>query len=382
MLRVNLSKNELIKPLSRVQTIVDKKTIMNIINNVFLYTDESNLYIEATDLEISYRSKVPCKVIEQGAITISARKFYEIIKEFPSEQVHLEEDKNNWLIIGAGERAEYRMGGLPADDFPRFKQINTSNALEIDARILKDLIDKTIFSASLDDKKYSLSGLFFEKINKKGIDSDDEEIILRMVSSDGHRLSLVDRFIPEGTLEMESGIIIPRKGAYEIRKLAETSDSCRIGIDENFCFLVSKNDFLVIRLIEGAFPDYRSIIPETKERFFYFRRDDLFNTLKRTSILCVDSTFRGVKATITRNIMEIESLEKNFGEAREIVDIEYDGPNFEMAFNAKYMMDALSVMDSDRIEFTVNDPDSPCLLRGEQDPGFLALIMPMTLEKE
>jgi DNA polymerase-3 subunit beta len=350
---------------------------MTIINNVFIYTDENHLYIEATDLEISYKSKIPCSVIEQGAITINARKFYEIVKEFPSEKIFFEEYENKWLKIGADEKAEYKIGGLAPDDFPRFRHVSSKNAIDLESSIIKEMIVKTIFSSSYDDRKYSLSGIYFEE------EYDEEgKFRIRMVSSDGHRLSLMEKYIPEKGLCLDQGVIIPRKGAQEIRKIIEGHERMVLGIDNNFCFVTCGNDHLVIRLVDGKFPDYRNIIPKSKDRYLTFDRLEVFNALKRISILSSDTTFRGVKASVTPELIEIESLYKEIGEAKEIIDIDYHGEPFEIAFNAKYLMDALFVMDSDRVELTANNPESPCLLRGNEDIGFLGLIMPMNLVKE
>ncbi len=381
MLHVLVDRDQMVKPLQKVQSIVDKKTIMNIINNVFIYTDDKYLYIEATDLEISYRSKVPCDIKEQGAVTINSRQLFEIIKDFPSPVIELREKENCWVTLGAGKKAEYKIGGLPPDDFPKFRHIESKNYTDIQSKVLKTLIDKTIFSASFDDKKFTLSGIFMQQLT--GEDEEHREIsMLRMVSSDGHRLSLMETEIESENLDLNEGVIIPKKGAYEIKKIIEENELTRLGIDENFCFVVSGSDQLVIRLIDGKFPDYTVILPEKRERFLTFDKQTVYNALKRISVLCTDNMFRGVKATITNNSMEIESLDKNLGEAREIVEIAYDGEPFEMAFNAKYMMDALSVMDSDIVILIANNPESPCLLTGEEDKGFLGLIMPMSLDTE
>ncbi len=382
MLHVLIDKTRIVGPLQKVQSIVDKKTIMNIINNVFIYTDDENLYIEATDLEISYRSRISCEIKDQGAITVNSKQLYEIVREFPSDVIELRENENCWVTIGAGAKAEYRIGGLAPDDFPKFRHITSENYADIKSKQLRALIDKTIYASSFDEKKYALSGIYMQQLETDQESGSADVSILRMVSSDGHRLSLMETEIEAPALKLDDGVIIPRKGANEIRKVIEDNDSARIGIDENFCFVLSGEDQLIIRLIDGKFPDYSVIIPKTRERFLSFQKEHVFNALKRISILCSDSMFRGVKASVGTNSMEIESLDKNLGEAREIVDIEYEGEPFEMAFNAKYMMDCLAVMDSPRIVLTTNSPDLPCLLTGEQDKGFLGLIMPMSLEKE
>ncbi|OPL16207.1 MAG: hypothetical protein AVO38_09085 [delta proteobacterium ML8_D] len=377
MLKFSVKKNDFLNPLSKIQTIIDKKTSMTIINNVLIYTDENYLFVEATDLEISYKSKIPCLVTEQGAITINARKFYEIVKEFPSEEIFFEEYKDTWLKIGADEKAEYKIGGIAPDDFPKFRHVSEENAVDLESSIIREMIEKTIFSSSYDDRKYSLSGIYFEEKH-----DDEGKSQIRMVSSDGHRLSLMEKYITEKGLRLEEGVIIPKKGAQEIRKIIEGHERIVWGFDNNFCFVKCNNDHLVVRLVEGKFPDYRNIIPKSRDRYLTFNRLEVFNALKRISIFSSDTTFRGVKATVTPELIEIESLYKEIGEAKETISIDYSGEPFEIAFNAKYLMDALSVMDSDRVELTANNSESPCLLTGKEDIGFLGLIMPMNLVKE
>ncbi|NIA11655.1 MAG: DNA polymerase III subunit beta [Nitrospiraceae bacterium] len=268
------------------------------------------------------------------------------------------------------------MGGLPPNDFPKFREIDSKNFIDIETSIIKEMIEKTIFSASFDNTKYSLASIYLEGEVKE----DGTQI--RMVSSDGHRLSLMEKSVPEKGLNFESPIIIPRKGAQEIKKLIEGYERLIFGIDDNFCFVICGDDHLVIRLIDGKFPDYHSIIPEEKKRYFYFDRIEVFSALKRISIFSSDTTFRGVKVGIEENLMKIESLYKEIGEAMEIIDIDYSGEPFDIAINGKYLMDALSVMDSNKVELIINNAKSPCIVTGENDVGFLGAIMPMNFIKQ
>ena len=377
MLKLVVDKDEILRPLAKVQGIVDKKNIMSIINNVYVYTTDQELFIEATDLEISYRGNLPCKIYEQGALTVSASKIHDIIREFPSDKISITETEGNWIELSLSDNLLFRIAGLPPDEFPRFRRINLDNSASIQAQDLIRMISKVIFSASHEDHKFALSGVFTEVIRDEGSDGS----ILRMVTSDGHRLTLMDLHVPSenNTLDLDEGVIIPRKAAQEIRKVFSEDNEIRFGLDEDFCYVNGKTDQLVIRLVDGRFPDYKSIIPVVRKRFFSFEKSVVSGALKRLSILYADVLFKGVKASVRQGSAELESLNKEYGEGREVVPIDYQGEPFEIAFNAKYMLDALSVMDSETIRVTVNDNDSPCLVEGEQDPGFMALIMPMTI---
>ncbi len=380
MLKLTAEKEKLISALSKALPIVDKKTIMTIINNVLLYTKDGKLVIEATDLEISFRTIIPAHVEEEGSLTINARKLYEIVKEISESKIVLEELENYWLKIPVGDKAEYTIAGLAPDEFPKFRQFPQKEPISIPGKTIKDLVERTIFSVSYDDSKYALSGILMQ------IERPEEQanMTIRMVSSDGHRLNLAEATLeeegPEG-LEPLS-VIILRKGANELKKLADLNEELSFTADEKFLYVKTETDQLVIRLIEGTFPDYRAIIPEERNRSILFNRKNVLSTLKRISIVIQDPTFKGIKVSVSPNMMKMESLDKKIGQAEEKVEIGYSGEPFEMAFNARYLIEVLQVMNSETVELSFNDEDSPIVVEGEDDKGFVALIMPMSLEDE
>ncbi len=381
MLKAIAEKDKIISALAKAHSIVDKKTIMNIINNVLLYSRDGKLFIEATDLEISFRTSLPMNIMEDGTLTVGARKLYEIVKEIPDSKLEFEEIENNWLKVSVGDKAEYIIAGLPPDDFPKFGEFPEEGLIRIPSKILKDLIEKTIFSVSYDDRKYALSGILTELIP---LENGSDSFILRMVSSDGHRLSLAEKEIegtPETELSRESAII-PRKGANELKRLAKDSEDIYLRKDDKFLYARNDNSQLIIRLIDGTFPDYNAIIPKEKNRYFIFERNSVLGAIKRISIMSPDPSFKGVKAKIAQETMTLESIEKKTGQGQEIVSIVYSGEPFELAFNARYLMDVLQIMKSEDVEFIINDNDSPCVIKGDEDQGFTALIMPMSLEDE
>ncbi len=379
MLKVNAEKEKLVSALSKALPIVDKKTIMTLINNVLLYTKDDHLIVEATDLEISFRTIIPVKIEEEGSITVNARKLYEIVKELPESVITLEELENHWIRIPVGQKAEYTIAGLAPDEFPKFRNFPQDKILSVPGNVIKELIDRTIFSVSYDDSTYALSGILTE-IEKS---SEPEKTTVRMVSSDGHRLNLAQKDIHQSFESDEKfSVIVMRKGANELRKLADISDEIFLSADEKFLYVKTDTDQLIIRLIEGTFPDYTAIIPKERIRTFLFERKEILSALKRISIVIQDPTFKGIKISISPNMMKMETLDKKIGQAEEKLKISYAGEPFDMALNAKYMIDVLQIMKSNLIEMSFNDEDSPILITGEDDKGFIALIMPMSLEDE
>lgn len=379
MLKISAEKKKLISALSKALPIVDKKTIMTIINNVLIYTIDGNLVIEATDLEISFRTILPAQVTEEGSLTINARKLYEIVKEISESTIVLEELENYWLKIPVGDKAEYTIAGLAPDEFPKFRKFPLKGLISIPGNVIREMVERTIFSVSYDDRKYALSGILMQIEHTP----DKENATMRMVSSDGHRLNLAEAEV-NGLSEdqMPFSVIILRKGANELKKLADSSNEVFITADEKFLYVKTEQDHLVIRLIEGTFPDYNTIIPKEKDRSFLFRRTEVLSALKRISIVIQDPSFKGIKASIYPNMIKMESLDKKIGQAEEKIGITYSGEPFEMALNARYLIEVLQVMKSETVELSFNDEDSPIVVEGEKDKGFVALIMPMSLEDE
>ncbi len=379
MLKLTAEKEKLISALSKALPIVDKKTIMTIINNVLVYAKDEKLIIEATDLEISFRTIIPAEIKEEGSLTINARKLYEIIKEISEPKIILEELENYWLRIPVGEKAEYTIAGLAPDEFPKFRPFPQKGLIPIPGKIIKDLVERTIFSVSYDDSKYALSGILMQ-IEKQ---EDQANMTIRMVSSDGHRLNLAEVTLDEEYEAQEPfSVIILRKGANELKKLADQNEQLLLTADDKFLYVKTDNDQLVIRLIEGSFPDYSAIIPKEKNRSFSFNRKEVLSALKRISIVIQDPSYKGIKASISPNMIKLESLDKKIGQAEEKMETGYSGEPFEMAFNARYLIEVLQVMNSDTVELSFNDEDSPIVVEGEDDKGFVALIMPMSLEDE
>ncbi|OCC16295.1 DNA polymerase III beta subunit [Dissulfuribacter thermophilus] len=373
MLRAVVKKSLILDPLSKIQTVVDKKTTMHLLNNVLIYSEGGKLSLEATDLEISYKGTFDVEIQDEGELTVNARKLYDIIRELPTEEFLLEQLPDNWLRINIGDKGEYKIGGLPVENFPRFTFLNNGKGFELEQSHLKKMILKTVLAVATDESKYALTGLLIE--------SDRENKVLRAVGSDSHRLNLMEVPMPEG-LDSDISLIIPRKGALEIIKLLDKELTVKIETDEKFLHLDCGNEHLNIRLVDGSYPDYRAILPEERIRSVIFDRVEMINILKRISIVSPDPEVKGVKMLFTPGEVLVESMSKESSDAKEKTTINYDGEPFVTALNARYMIETLNVMDSTEIKLTINDDESPCILEGDEDKGFLALIMPMTLEEE
>lgn len=371
-MEITIDRDQLYRSVSRVQSIIEKRSNMPILSMVLISTTDGAIEICATDLEISFQQKLPAKIISPGSLTISGRKLFEILKESKSKDIYIKENENNWVFI-TDQDAKYNLACMPADEYPVFVEPEDVPTIEIEGKILQEMISKTIYSVTMDDAGFKLSGIFVEKVPIEG------RISFRMVSTDGHRLSMIDKFV-EGidNLIIEGGIMIPRKGMAEIAKMASEEGNVNFGIKKNNCVVKGKDNILVIRLLESKFPDYNAVIPKKQMISLNIARASLLNGMRKMIILSSE-TYKGVKITLEDNNMELVSINPDLGDVQENIEVEYHSERLEAGFNAAYFIEALQAMESENVELGFVDSSSPCLLRGEKDKGFIGLIMPMRL---
>jgi DNA polymerase-3 subunit beta len=369
-MEINISKETFLKGLHLIQSIVEKRNTMPILANALIRTTDNSIEIVATDLEVGIKETVDAEIKTEGAITLSARKLFEIVKEVPTDELTLKKKENNWVEIMSG-KAVFNMVGIAPEDFPSFPSYEDVNFMEIEAEVLKGMIEKTIISVSSDETRYNLNGVFFEGIANTGI---------RLVSTDGHRLALSEQEVDRQNVEIaEKGHIIPRKGVQEFKKLIEEGDGpVKLGFQDNRAILKRGEVVVVVRLIEGEFPDYRPVIPSLSENLIGINREAFIKSLKRISILSDEKT-RGVKFDFRRGELTISTTNPGIGEAKESLEIDYDGNEISAGFNARYIIDFLNVMKEERITLSITDELSAALIKDGDSDGFKSVVMPMRI---
>jgi DNA polymerase-3 subunit beta len=374
-MELTIQKQTLLDGLQMVQGIVEKRSSMPILSNVLVETVDSGIQMVATDLQVGIRLKVPAQVKDPGGISLLARKLYEIVRELPDEDVYLKLNENNRLFISC-KGTQYNIMGLPASDFPPLPEVDLKQVFNLEGPVLKDMIQRTIISVALDEGRYNLSGIFFEYFQK------DEKNWLRMVSTDGHRLTLQDKEIePLAEEVFPKGVLLPRKAVTELIKMLETSGQVRIGFKDNNGVFTKDDTMMVMRLLEKKFPDYQLVLPKKKDKSVLVSKNNLLDTMKRMAVLSTDR-YRGVKLLLSKGNLEIQSVNPDLGDAKEAIPLEYKGGKLEVGFNGRFFIDALQIMESETITLELSDSVSPAVLSGEKDPGFLALIMPMKLMED
>ena len=371
-MELTIQREGLLRGLHKSQSVAEKRSSMPVLSNVLLEAKDQQLNLTATNLEVSFTGSHEAEIVKEGAITIQARKFYEIVKELPFPEIGLIEKDNQWLNISSGS-AEYNLVGLPADEFPKVIKYEDVTWVDMDAPLLKEMIDKTIFAVSTEETRYNLSGIFFEKMET------EDPVGLKLVATDGHRLSLIEKPLPEVTkFGFEKGVIIPRKGMQELSRLLEEGEQVQVAFQENTAIFKRGDSTLIMRIIDGDFPDYHTVIPKDCKLILEVERSGFMEMLRRMSIISTDR-YRGIRCKIHSEHMEIISNNPEIGDAREEIPVTYQGEDMTIAFNPRYFMETLAVMKSRVISAKMIDESSACIISGEDDEGFFSVVMPMRL---
>jgi len=352
--------------LYRVQGVVERRNTVPILGNVLIEPAGDGIALSATNMEIGLRGTVPAQVKKKGTVTVNARKLYEIVREVTAEDVVLKAGASGWVDFLAG-RSRFKIVSLDAKDYPELP-LGTGApagiAIKIASSTLREMIDKTLFAASDDESRFNLAGVYVET---------PEAGTLRMVATDGHRLAMIDRAVPEARLK--NGAILPRK------LLDETDDAAEVTltIAEKDVRLHTPAVSFFMRLVEGEFPDYKQVVPAGSGVTASLNRDDFLAALRRMSLLASERS-HGVKLSLGKGTVELSASSPEQGEASEDLEAGYNGDPLAIGFNVRYLMDVLGVHPpAETVEFGLTDEVGPGVIRGSLDPSYTYVVMPMRL---
>ena len=366
-------KTDLLRELQLFQGIVERKNTIPILANVLIEADGNEVKLLATDLEVGLRSRCTASVAKGGSLTLPAKKLFEIIKALPETDVRIEEDKNGVKV--AADRFDSRMQTLPREDFPTLPDASGVYSATLPRDLLKQMIAKTQFAITGEDTRYFLNGALF-------ILRPDS---MSLVSTDGHRLALInaarDKSSSKGTAGSEDEIrrILPRKTLLELgRLLAEGEGDIRYEAGENHLFFEIGGRLLISRMIDGQFPAFERVIPKSNDKRIEFDRDRLINAVKRVALLSNERS-RAVKFQIEGGKVEIASSSPEFGEAKEVLTVDYTGTPVTICFNAQYVLDFLAVAETDSVSLEFKDEMSQAVMKPLNAEGYdyTYVIMPM-----
>ncbi len=369
----SIEKDVLLRGLSRIQSIVEKRTTIPILSNVLIEAADGKIFLTATDLEVGMKAYYPATTKTDGKIALSAKKLYEIIREFPEKEICFKVLENFRMEIHC-EKAVFKLAGLSPEQFPKFPDVDKESSFTVDGRILKKMLDRTSFSMSNDDSKYNLNGIFFHSFQ------NEEATFFGLVATDGHRLAMAKAALDMPEIEqLKKGVILPRKGVMELRKVLDDGESELIlGFSDNNALVMANEITMIIRLVDGEFPEYQKVIPTISEQSAIVSRESFLKLIRRISTLASEKS-RGVKISFSAGQMDVSSSNPEFGEARENMEVDYAGEETSIGFNARYLLDILNSQESEKIRFQMKDNLSPGLITPFEDQNCLAVVMPMRL---
>ncbi len=368
-------KTDLLRELQLFQGIVERKNTIPILANVLIEADGNKVRLLATDLEVALRSTCEAAVTKSGSLTLPAKKLYEIIKALPDTDIRIEEDKNGVKV--AADRFDSRMQTLPREDFPSLPDGTGVYSASLPRDVLKHMVSKTQFAITGEDTRYFLNGaLFILKVDE-----------MSLVSTDGHRLALIT--VPRDKTKSKPGasdtpdeevrVILPRKTLMELgRLLSEGEGEIQYERGENHLFFEVGGRLLISRMIDGQFPAFERVIPKGNDKRIDFDRDRLTSAVRRVALLSNERS-RAVKFQIDKGKVEIASSSPEFGEAKEVLMVEYSGTPVTICFNAQYVLDFLGVVETDSVALEFKDEMSQAVMKpiGADGYDYTYVIMPM-----
>lgn len=362
-MKIKAEKEVLLNSIQIVQNVISLRTALPILSNILIETQDDFLRLTATDLDIGITCVIPVDIQESGAITIPAKRFHDIVRELPSDNLVITTKKNNLIILEA-EPCEFKIMGLAREEFPRLPEFKDKEIIKLEQGRLKTMLGLTSFAVSFDETRYILNGILF-KIEKNN---------LTLVATDGKRLALIERKLRE-EINQSINIIVPIKTIQELNRNLKEEGELSLILGNNQVMFDLGQVVVVSRLIEGEFPDYRQVIPAVSENKIGVNRQEFFLAVRRASLLATPD-YQAVKLEIFKDKMVISKHTPDIGESREELAVEYSGKEMVIGFNPNYLIDVLKTLTEEKIQFELTDSEKPGVIRID---GYIYIVLPMRL---
>jgi DNA polymerase-3 subunit beta len=366
-MEILVRRGDLVKELQLVQGIVERKNSIPILSNVLVEAGDGRLRVSATDLDVSLRGGCPAQVVRDGAVTLGAKKLYEIVRSLPESDVRIDVQSDAWATIEC-ERVVFKMAGLPREDFPTLPDARPGKTVEIPADVVQALIQRTAFAMTAEDARYYLAGALLVL----------ESGSAAMVATDGHRLAYAQRQVSLKVTEAVK-VLVPRKAITELGRLLEGEEAVGFQRADGHLIFSAGGRTLASKLVEAQFPAYEKVITVSGDKKLSLGREVLQSAIRRVSLLSSERN-RAIKVALEEGRLELSASSPELGEARESVPTPYQGEAMEVGFNAQYLLDFLSVVGSEQVLLEMRDGESQGLMKpGAPAEGddYRYVVMPM-----
>ncbi|NOQ34939.1 MAG: DNA polymerase III subunit beta [Methylococcaceae bacterium] len=366
-MKFTINREQLLAPLQQIVSVIERRQTMPILSNVLIAVSDQSVVLTGTDLEIQIVAKLDLQDFDEGEITVPARKFLDICRLLPSEAEIKIEVQGDKVKVTSG-RSRFSLSSLDADDYPEFSEAELEHQFVINAGDFKKALSKTMFCMANQDVRYYLNGLMMNVSNSK----------LKLVASDGHRLSIYKGEIGVAT-GFEERIIIPRKGVLELSRLLDDSDAeLNIQFSSSNIKIIIKNLVFSAKLVDAKYPDFSKVFEQEFFAPINIPKQRLKEALTRVAILA-NEKFKGVGFDMSEDLLKISAHNPEHDEAEEELMIEYQGEPLSIAFNAQYLLDAISNLESEEAVLTIAQNASSCFIEDPSDESFKFIVMPMRL---
>jgi len=366
-MKLKIQREDLLNPIQQIIGAVEKRQTMPALSNILIRASADSVTLTATDLEIELVTRIDIMVDQPGDITLPARKLLDICKALPAESEISLTIKDDKAVIQSG-RSRFSLATLPASDFPVLDNIKPGSEFELSQKTLKEMIEKTSFAMAQQDVRYYLNGLLLEVSPQ----------VIRAVATDGHRLAYCEKQTNADIADIKQ-VILPRKGVLELaRLLSDVDDTVKVTLSSNHLQIEFEKLRFTSKLIDGRFPDYNRVIPDSTNCLLTADRELLRQALVRASILS-NEKYRGIRLSVDGKLLKLEAQNPDHEEADVELEVEYKGDALEIGFNVNYMLDVLAVSSSNMVQAALRDSNSSCLLTFPDQKDCKYVIMPMRL---
>lgn len=375
-MKFTFDKSAMIKEISIAQEIISTKNSTSILSNVLLIAQNNTLTIKVTDMKVNFETKIPVQIEEEGSTIIYCDKFMGILNSLPDGEIEFkqisngEENSISVVIKPISKNIEFVMQSMTKEKYPEIFSAEDTSYFEVSSKEIKSMISQTSFAVSEDETRYYLNGVLFEKKDNK----------LNMVATDGRRLSFASKEILDGVNDFSSVIVHP-KVLNIILKHAPEEGNIFIAIYEKMIFFKFGNYKFGSVLIDGKFPEYSRVIPESQKNLFIVQKNELVDALRRV-VLMVDKKAGRLFFTISDGVLKVSSSQSNLGSAEEEIPCEYAGEKYVIAMNNRYLEEPLKSVESEKVAFEFTDPSKlkAITMRPEPASDYFHIIMPMQPE--